>query len=1098
MQAGDPDGARPGEPAHRGELPSEPVQMKTTSAAAERVHHALVEPDLSNDNAADEIYAGDTQYDEPTSEVPMEDEYGYDDEYDMQDDDIPEDALYDDDEYGDELDEEELSSSPSIPDENINFDLVYALHTFVATVDGQATVQKGDHLVLLDDSNSYWWLVRVMASQEVGYIPAENIETPYERLARLNKHRNVEITTATDHDHENVPSDTLIKSRTNGDINVHSGKVSALSRRTPGTTAARDAAKQRGVLFGQLEYVEHSGNEASEDEYDEYDDDEYEADVTEEDAAEADAALGTSVLGLQANEPDASHLTPRLAAATLAPAPEDAAALAAPAPVAATSAPTPRALSPGGLFAGDDSREERRRPGSLVGMPGSVPMFNVVRVFAGENVECSATFKTVLLNTIMTARDLVRQAMQRFEVRDDADDYGLLLRRLDGSEHVFEAHERPLALLESLADEARDGDGDLLGTKHDSVGSLSSLLDSNTGRVTYDYCDDRFGKFYFVRKGPYFGHEDAADMSASQDGTLAPQLRFTIKLALFADDLPDGVVFDPHTGATTRGTLAPGVAPGTSQARLLRFVRNATVAEVIEAGLNAFQLPEGVVDGGDDVESRSALGMQRVKYALSAVTDQGEQRLLPASKVLAAYDTLPILRPDSPHERRRRSLDKTVQFGMAEDVHATDPLFVLRIAQPPRTEPSPQPQGTPRSWGGAERWGEAALSPDPAPRLAHGTPSDAFLSPDLRPSAPLDTRSSVSPSTPRSGTETVLERSPPVESLPAPVPSVELPTVQPNDVCGVDLIVQEGVRVRSSRVVDSPRVRYSLLSTRGPEQDAGNALRSMLHEMSPRLASAELNQSDLLERFVEQLASMPDASVSANIEMMLSRIGPATTPAPAPAATAAASEPPLAQPRPSAPTFEATRGLHIPNKMSSLSRTSSVRSVSAGDSALETRAVRAPPCVPQRVGDRVLSDTTVTTGTDRQGRERPNISALYSIVDAMVLESSTLAPAPASRHHQRVTSTSSVSSQQTGVHRMSLLMAALLDDSPDEKLRQQSQGLFALPWPTHPPPSAAVGLSRQQYAPLMSRINSSEQVRIDLALLTQTLDAMLQRALRTL
>ena len=81
---------------------------------------------------------------------------------------------------------------------------------------------------------------------------------------------------------------------------------------------------------------------------------------------------------------------------------------------------------------------------------------------------------------------------------------------------------------------------------------------------------------------------------------------------------------------------------------------------------------------------------------------------------------------------------------------------------------------------------------------------------------------------------------------------------------------------------------------------------------------------------------------------------------------------------------------------------------------------------------------------------------------------------------------------------MSLLMAALLYDSPDEKLRQQSQGLFALPWPTHPPPSAAVGLSRQQYAPLMSRINSSEQVRIDLALLTQTLDAMLQRALRTL
>jgi hypothetical protein len=63
----------------------------------------------------------------------------------------------------------------------------------VATVEGQANVVKGDSLFLMDDSNSYWWLVRVLKTQEVGYIPAENIETPYERLARLNKHRNVDV-----------------------------------------------------------------------------------------------------------------------------------------------------------------------------------------------------------------------------------------------------------------------------------------------------------------------------------------------------------------------------------------------------------------------------------------------------------------------------------------------------------------------------------------------------------------------------------------------------------------------------------------------------------------------------------------------------------------------------------------------------------------------------------------------------------------------------------------------------------------------------------------------------------------------------------------
>lgn len=93
--------------------------------------------------------------------------------------------------------------------EDIDFEFVYALHTFVATVEGQANATKGDTMVLLDDSNSYWWLVRVVKDGSIGkhssgirclksltcpgYLPAEHIETPTERLARLNKHRNVDV-----------------------------------------------------------------------------------------------------------------------------------------------------------------------------------------------------------------------------------------------------------------------------------------------------------------------------------------------------------------------------------------------------------------------------------------------------------------------------------------------------------------------------------------------------------------------------------------------------------------------------------------------------------------------------------------------------------------------------------------------------------------------------------------------------------------------------------------------------------------------------------------------------------------------------------------
>ncbi|KAF7727036.1 hypothetical protein EC973_008083 [Apophysomyces ossiformis] len=118
------------------------------------------------------------------------------DEEEVEDEEEEEEEEDDDDEDEEDNDDDSstFTSSPSIPDENIDFDLCYTLHTFVATVDGQASVVKGDAMTLLDDSNSYWWLVKVLKTSEIGYIPAENIETPFERLARLNKHRNVEMT----------------------------------------------------------------------------------------------------------------------------------------------------------------------------------------------------------------------------------------------------------------------------------------------------------------------------------------------------------------------------------------------------------------------------------------------------------------------------------------------------------------------------------------------------------------------------------------------------------------------------------------------------------------------------------------------------------------------------------------------------------------------------------------------------------------------------------------------------------------------------------------------------------------------------------------
>jgi hypothetical protein len=105
----------------------------------------------------------------------LEPESVYDD-YQHDDDVYEEYDEQDSDENHQQQEEEDTGSELSIPDEDINFDLVYALHTFTATVEGQASVVRGDALTLLDDSNSYWWLVKVLKTAEVGYIPAENIE----------------------------------------------------------------------------------------------------------------------------------------------------------------------------------------------------------------------------------------------------------------------------------------------------------------------------------------------------------------------------------------------------------------------------------------------------------------------------------------------------------------------------------------------------------------------------------------------------------------------------------------------------------------------------------------------------------------------------------------------------------------------------------------------------------------------------------------------------------------------------------------------------------------------------------------------------------
>ena len=333
------------------------------------------------------------------------------------------------------------------------------------------------------------------------------------------------------------------------------------------------------------------------------------------------------------------------------------------------------ASSTSGLSAGGS----RPRPGSLVLSPTTMdgqgvglPDLSVVRVFAGDHLQTEATFKTVLLNSSTTASDLVRQAIQRFRLPagEDEQEYYLTIKQVEGSSAVLRPEEKPLGVFESLVEAALE----LPKVKRSSVGSISSVASNLSMHPAIkklsmnDFTDDSQVKFYLNRRSRVddsIGEEgDDTLLAESVDGDnesargrgqflavstsggntvpperfSSPSFRFGLQLVIYPDDLPDDMVFDPQTEAIVfKNTLrnrpqANQVpSPGINQSfrkKIFVFPKNITVAEVIEQGLDRFGIPEGVVDGGDEIEDKltKRRSSSRVRYGL-AVEVNGKGKL---------------------------------------------------------------------------------------------------------------------------------------------------------------------------------------------------------------------------------------------------------------------------------------------------------------------------------------------------------------------------------------------------------------------------------------------------------------------------------------
>ncbi|KAG9017658.1 hypothetical protein FRB90_000354 [Tulasnella sp. 427] len=401
-------------------------------------------------------------------------------------------------------------------------------------------------------------------------------------------------------------------------------------------------------------------------------------------------------------------------------------------------------------------RPRNSRPGSLIitnnMLEGAmVPELSVMRVFAGENLQSEATFKTVLLNSTTTSAELVRQAMQRFRLphAEDPADYFLTIKQYEGEEATLLKEEKPLEIFEELVETALN----LPTIKRSSISSISSNLSMQsaiTKLAMNDFTDDSTVKLYLNRKptfseglvdipdedgvtptrsmeGPSIRADDSMTSIAPHDPVdaalsrlngrpvtnpglatperfSAPAARFSMQVIIYPEDLPDGLVFDPQTEAIvpraslqSRPPASVTPAQGVNQQyrkKVFVFPKNTTVAEVIEQSLDMFGIQEGVVDGGDEIEDKVLKHMSktRVRYGLAVhmPNEGGGRELHPSSKVLEAFPRPPTFKQQNRRsaDLRRRSLDASQLLGSMDDVQPGDPVFILKRATTYRSSAS--------------------------------------------------------------------------------------------------------------------------------------------------------------------------------------------------------------------------------------------------------------------------------------------------------------------------------------------------------------------------------------------------------------------------
>ncbi|CAO3612205.1 unnamed protein product [Cunninghamella blakesleeana] len=318
-------------------------------------------------------------------------------------------------------------------EKNMNQHDVYAFHTFMATVEGQVTVMRGDALTLLDDTNAYWWLVKVMKTSEIGFIPAEIIETPLERLARINKYRNAKIILDSSI-HENKKKSPLKKVKISDHILIQTMTVTTDINDIP-IMATYD------VLEGEI------GDLLNEKEVDDDDEQEEEEDEDEEEDVGIEKNQHHNIQDLNMI-PQENELQPCTtisnqqnkyihSSQSIIEKTNNIRKFLSNQRNSLMNSHHPIETPPSSFLKKKEQEEEE---------------LSILRIFAG-NINVNATFNSVLVNENTTADQLLSYALERFRLENQQSngiEYYITVKVMNKDEIILSSQDKPLAIFHSL------------------------------------------------------------------------------------------------------------------------------------------------------------------------------------------------------------------------------------------------------------------------------------------------------------------------------------------------------------------------------------------------------------------------------------------------------------------------------------------------------------------------------------------------------------------------------------------------------------------------------------------------------------------------